>query len=129
MSRTVARPVSGSGCGRWTTIRSAPFFKSTRDPDRSETSTPFAPSIAMTSAHRMPEGVGFVNILWSVRLCFVFMISNIILLWYQIKYHSPSVGSRPGPEGEAGAREAYVSRGGNACSFADSIVGPEIRAS
>ena len=53
MARTGPRPVSGAGCGRCTIIRSAPFFRSTLEPERSETSTPAASSIATMSAHRI----------------------------------------------------------------------------
>ena len=55
MSRTVACPVSGRGCGRCTTIRSAPFLSSTRDPDLSTTSTPTALSNDSMSRQRIPR--------------------------------------------------------------------------
>ena len=67
MSRTVALPVSGSGCGRCTTIRSGPFFSNTRDPERWVTSTSAAFNMVTMSAHRMPLGVGLLNTSFSVR--------------------------------------------------------------
>ena len=73
MSRTVARPVTGAGWGRWTTILSPPFISPTRDPDRSTTSTPLARSMASTSAHRRSAGAGLSQTRAKVLRCLLRM--------------------------------------------------------
>ncbi len=67
MARTVALRVCGMGCGLCTEIRSVPFFKSTRDPARSDTSTSAALSIASISANLMSAGVGLAKTFSKVR--------------------------------------------------------------
>ena len=71
ISRTVARPISDPGCGRWTTIRSSPLLKPTRDPSRSVTSTPQCSSALITSFHRRFAGDGVLLIRFNVLRCLV----------------------------------------------------------
>ena len=68
-------------------MRSSPALSSTRDPARSETSTPLASSIETMALQRMSAGVGFEKTRFSVFRCLVLMVLIIVPIWYHVKYH------------------------------------------